>query len=110
MKWYPLSLLVSFLYFPENLRRRWVEIQVMCYCNGLHGVFGFFTEWNFIVIECTIWNPIPNVQFLQTFPQKKEGERGLTDPEGNKRGPYPMSFPPSGQGAFLFLFVDALLF
>lgn len=72
MKWYPLSLLFSFLYFPENLRLRWVEIQVMCYCNGLHGVFSFFTEWNFIVIECIVWNPIPRLQFLQTFPQKRK--------------------------------------
>lgn len=36
------------------------------------------------------------------LPSKKEGERGLTDPVGNKRGPYLMCFPPPGRAPSSF--------
>lgn len=59
-----------FLYFPENLRLSWVEIQVPCYCNELHRVFSIFAVGDFIVMNAPFGIPVPVCNSFRPFLSK----------------------------------------
>lgn len=107
-KWFPLGF-SFFLYFPEKWKLCWLETQVRCYCNELHGVFSIFAVGEFYCNECSVWNPIPNLRLLQTLPQKMKVQ-GSHRPSRSKEVLGCISPLLLGRTPFSFYSVHAVLF